>query len=196
MEYQLACACGKRIEVAATQAGTKVTCTCGNVVAVPRLSVLRRQNASAESSASPELVINQRYSYGRRPVGGNICLECKEPTDGRLWCIIECEKAWVRGDVPWYTWILNGILLSFGWAAVCQFRTQPEVIGEDRSYRVILALCSACQVELQDAQAFKEVLQGVPDFARLFERYPAAEVRAGAPVLSLNDIFKAEKDVG
>ena len=53
--YLLPCSCGKKLPVAATQAGETIVCTCGNRITVPTLRGLRelKQETAASTAAAP-----------------------------------------------------------------------------------------------------------------------------------------------
>ena len=57
MAYQLACECGKSVQVEETAAGATTVCQCGRSVVVPSLRELRRLSGVAQPGLSPTLEI-------------------------------------------------------------------------------------------------------------------------------------------
>src|SRR5438445_485531 len=61
MEFQIACDCGKGLAVTEGMAGSSVPCTCGRVVRIPSLRVLKEQ-----ATLKPEVGVPAPH---RSPVG-------------------------------------------------------------------------------------------------------------------------------
>jgi hypothetical protein len=55
MKYLLPCSCGKSVAIEVSQAGQSVRCTCGNMVDVPTMRLIRQLPPAAASAAKKRL---------------------------------------------------------------------------------------------------------------------------------------------
>jgi len=83
--------CGRRIGVTAGMAGTQVPCQCGQTIAVPLLSDLRRDIGRGAYGDSP-LAVVKRLLAGKDSLPGEMCAACRRPTTERIVCLAECES--------------------------------------------------------------------------------------------------------
>ena len=174
MGYWVKCSCGNRMEVAGTQAGLEISCPCGRMVRVPPWSVLRREAGESAYEPGPEMVIRHVYGSGDPEISGRACALCASGPVHQVLCRIECEKPVRRGEHSWLFWLFFG-LLAPAYAIFYSFvKGEPEVVSEGTVLEVLLPLCSSCLK--QKPGAAKEALRRHPDFARLFDKFPAAKV--------------------
>jgi len=174
MEHVVACACGMKISVAETAAGTNVGCAaCGRQVAVPSLRELRRLAGVREPTLSPAFIVESMLLKGTLPEGHD-CVLCGTHTDGCMVCRTECERAVIKGARPSRWAILLGFL-TFGWlgAWIAWAAPQNETeVGTDRVYSLPLRVCPACRPRLKDSKDLLDALCRVPLYRELLVGYP------------------------
>src|SRR5262245_46365370 len=113
MEYHVKCDCGDAVTVSEAAAGTTVSCTCGRMVAVPSLRVLRRHTDAPEPNLSPDLVVESLLLAGKLPLEDH-CVLCDTETDVTVNIQVECARVVVKSD--WLTELFRlAISLVFGW---------------------------------------------------------------------------------
>jgi hypothetical protein len=176
MGYSVNCACGNRIEVSATQAGTDLPCRCGRRIRVPRLSELRSPAGEPAYEPSPVLIIRLLYGSGSQAVGGDSCAFCYATPVNRVACRIECEKPIIKGEHSWLFWIFLGALAPALALLYSVIKDKPEVVGEATVLDVQISLCCSCQERTPGRHALREALCRNRDFARLFDKFPTAKV--------------------
>src|SRR4051812_6106977 len=103
MSYSVACGCGQRLTVTASEAGATKTCPCGRAVPVPSLRRLR-EDAGEAATHTPELIVGQMLRAGVLPGDGG-CAVCNAPTADRVLIQTVCEQSASRasGVMGWVT---------------------------------------------------------------------------------------------
>jgi len=94
--YSVECACGESNAVAQSQAGSTISCSCGQSLEVPRLSELRQSAGEQAYESGIMDVIQRKVASGELP-SNDICLVSGLPTKDILWVNVECERKWFRG---------------------------------------------------------------------------------------------------
>src|SRR5262245_52954331 len=93
MDYPVQCECGHKFQVAGTLAGTKWTCHCGRIIAIPSLSELKHQ--SGDIAAPPELIIQSMLIDGQLPEE-DWCVICESDTENTCWLNVVCESITIQ----------------------------------------------------------------------------------------------------
>lgn len=192
MKYLISCECGGNVEVAETDAGSKMTCFCGRTVVVPSLRELRRIAGGPEASPSPELEVETLLLSGSLPEEEH-CVLCGVATDHLITSETECERAHVQDGGPgWGQWFFSIFFLFLtGWL-VWKIRGQEREWGKDRIFYLPLRVCSECELELTGTAELRDALCQVALYRRLLRKYPAAKLRlvtANIQKPSLKDIW-------
>jgi hypothetical protein len=180
MPYQLACNCGKQVEVEETSAGATTVCKCGRSVVVPSLRELRRLSGVAQPGLSPVLEIEAQLLAGNLPQEKQ-CVICGVDTEACIQCRTECEKAYVEAMRP-SPWAYLVAFLTFGFfaaAAVAVAGVRPKdakVWGEDRTFSLPLRICDNCRPAWVEPDKLMVALRRVPLYRRLLAKFPEARV--------------------
>jgi hypothetical protein len=185
MPYQLACECGKSVQVEETAAGSTTACQCGLLVVIPSLRELRRLSGVSQPGLSPALEIEAQLLAGNLPQETH-CVICGVATDACVHCWTECEKAYVEAvrPSPWAYLLAFATFGLFAAAAVAVARTKPseaKVWGEDRTFSLPLRVCGKCSPGLVDPQKMRGALCRVPLYRRLLEKFPLAKTSMMPP---------------
>jgi hypothetical protein len=182
MEIRIDCPCGERVTVTEASAGATLKCDCGRPISVPSTPALRVAAGLPPYDYSPEQVLGQMLSAGRLP-GTNVCTHCGFETDQVLEVYTECETLYRTntGMPVWFTLITTLIHFPFG----LLFRgTDGEVqcFGRDTKFLLPIPACEQCQGLLRRRKLLKQCMEQIPEYRRLFEKFPAArlKLRAGA----------------
>jgi len=174
MLYNVQCECGQTLQVPATMAGGRLSCTCGREILVPSLSKLKGQ--SGGSAMSAEIRLDDMLRRGVLPEE-NICLICQKPTTSVAHCWTTCERPQVEREHGWFQYIVRTITFDLlGLAQDMRYTEGDTVHGRDLRYRLPLRVCPDCTGQLCDARLLKETLLDVPVYAELLDKYPHAEV--------------------
>lgn len=181
MTYCIRCACGNRTEVTESQAGTEIPCSCGRVVAIPRLSQLRKEAGAAAAETSPELLIRYSYGYGRKPLGGDACTRCHATPAESVLCFIECERPVHEADHYSLFWLILAVLQAPLALIYLLVHGETKVRSEGTQIEFHLALCASCRAEAPEADWLEDVVCVEPAFDRLFAKYPDAQIWVGTP---------------
>jgi len=174
MEYSVACGCGNMRRVTAGDAGSSLTCSCGQQIEVPPLSILRRE--AGQFSASPELIIKTMIEKNELPEDST-CVQCHSETNGVHQFMVVCERAETKREVGGCSFVAYFILL--GWVGVIlatlQNRNHSKDYGRDVSFRLPIRLCPACEHNRNRSEV-KELLCRVPVYAHLLAKYPHSRI--------------------
>ena len=177
MDYQVACACHKIHRVTTGDAGTSLTCSCGRMVEVPSLTVLRRE--AGEIGGSPELILESMLRDGDLPQH-SYCVECHAVTDHIRFFSAICEtpdlKKTIRGCSYIAYYLVFGLLASVIIRTI-QTQTPEEEHGRRVKFRLPLRICHICDSKRTAADSMA-VLSQVPVYAHLFKKYPHAIITA------------------
>jgi len=185
MEYSVTCACGKQIAVAAAEAGTEISCSCGLSVPVPRLSQLRRSTGQPAYKATVIEAIDRLIREGELPFG-DTCALCGTPTTGVVEVCVVCERPWYRppSALPFWVAILFMMLCFLPalllWLLVQMLPLQSRILGRDTVVRIPLRVCGNQKCSLRrarDQRKLREVLSTVPIYEQLLEEYPRAYIQ-------------------
>jgi len=182
MNYTVACHCGNEIGVSASQAGSSVSCDCGQAVDVPRLSLLRR---SAGEEGVPlgiieriELLIDKD-----RLELGESCVVSGVRTTSVLHFHVQCERIWQRGGSPGFFMLILQILIRIPFGRIGQAMWQDdaddpvEEFGRDSSIVVPLHVAPEYHQQVlgcRNQRKLKKMLRTVPIYDELLDEYPGA----------------------
>ena len=182
MNLTVQCDCGKRLPVAATSAGSEVTCSCSRQVTVPTLSELRR------SAGLNPIPLNTVETIQRLVLNGELPNEKTCPISGRIEVTtvlfrIDCESKWVKGREPMSIHWIVVYVLFLGWLgallAAIRNDTPREELGRDVSVDVPMRISSDSLtnvLKLTSQRKLKRILKHNPIYAKLLSEYPAAFV--------------------
>lgn len=181
MEYSIRCPCGMSIPVAATQAGSEVSCECGMRVLVPPLSRLRMGAGQAAYEVGLPGKIRRMIATEELP-WGDFCAYSGRPTKDAIDFLIECERSYSgspgRGisSFPILTSIVN-ILGSV------MFNIHIEEVLEVHGREVVLQVPLRVSSEwhekvrrIKSRRRLREMLRTVPVYAELLDEYPDAKI--------------------
>jgi hypothetical protein len=189
MDYQIACACGRNVDITEGAAGANLPCLCGRTITVPTLEELRIAAGQPPHQPSPELVIEHLLAEGRLP-GSQVCTACDANTDETVLVMVECERSWTShaSELNWRTlilWLFLPMLLILPvWIFHHALQGQREHLetgeetehGTNKFYRLPLPLCYHCKHGLRGRRGLKKCLRRIPDYDRLLEKFPDAAV--------------------
>ena len=132
MEFHVSCQCGQSVRVLESAAERTIECACGRAIAVPPLTMLRRQAGLPPYNVSPEIMIDHLLPLGRLP-GSNVCTQCGAETDHRIQILTECERLWIHrsGGLSWAA-LLAFFLLPF--SILLREKTEVKEFGKDKVY--------------------------------------------------------------
>ncbi len=176
MDFAIKCACGERIKVIASQAGSELKCICGKIQTVPSLSELRRSAGQTAFDVSVTEKLQQLYFDGKLPLELN-CVRCGSATRETLNFKVECQRPMVRGNGYWKTFFL---MLFAPWIAMKQIHDDyrnPEVIGRELIIRTPIRMCSQCASQIDTVgKETKELLRRTSLYQELLTEYPQARI--------------------
>jgi hypothetical protein len=177
MQLHVPCECGEDVPVTEGEAGSRTTCRCGRTVVVPSLRELRRQAGVPGDGLAPELVIEALLLAKKLPEEDE-CVLCSEPTNGCIFCQVECERAVVSdGEPPIWAVVASVVLLGWLGALLARnARREPREWGKDRSFTLPLRLCDKCRPTLTNFASVTRALRSVPLYRRLLDKYPRAVI--------------------
>ena len=95
LQVSLSCSCGRSVIARAKDAGGAVSCACGKLVAVPRLSELRTLSARDAYVTNPVEAIRKLQSEGANPAGER-CLLCGSNAAVFYECHAICESSYIE----------------------------------------------------------------------------------------------------
>ena len=172
------CACGNRIAVSTTQAGSQVLCDCGQLHAVPALSELRRQSGLPKYELNAVDTIRQMVAAGEMP-GGKNCVGCGCETQSSLTCEVECQSPWLKNNNYWSVLILSIIAPIQVFKNFDKLNKKATVMGQECVVRAPLRLCDRCAAKVGTSQKkLKNLLEQVPAYADLLHEYPNSGITA------------------
>lgn len=170
MTYPVQCECGSVHQVAATQAGDRFACSCGQMVDVPSLSALKARVGQAAMSA--EVRIEQLLGQGRLPLESK-CVVCHATTKHVRHCWTTFERAKVDQAFGWALSAWTYLSLFFG-TVVFWRRKVERIEGRDRRFHLPIRCCANCVDQLVEPSRLREAMLDVPLYAELLARYPEA----------------------
>ena len=184
--YAVDCPCGKVISVAASMAGSSVTCSCGASVAVPRLSELRQRIGQGAFESGTIDTIHRMIDTGELP-SGNECVISGMRTTDAIVVRVECERRWIKGPSKGrFLFVLFVLLLPFWmiWLAVAKtLSDEPrQELGRDTDVELPLRVHCDFHAQLRKTKSqreLKKLLRTVPIYAKLLDEYPHAKIFAG-----------------
>ncbi|PHS03240.1 MAG: hypothetical protein COA78_18705 [Blastopirellula sp.] len=182
MPYSLACECGNQIEVSAAQAGSEVTCTCGQVVNVPMLSALRKTAGKAAYESNTMDTINRMVQEGELP-WGDTCAVSGYPTTDSCQLFVLCESKWLKGSSmgDWFILFFQLLILP---VVICldlfvDSDKASQSHGHDRGVYVPIIARTEHHAELKKMRnqaKLQEILRTVPIYAKLLDEFPNARI--------------------
>jgi hypothetical protein len=176
MDFEVECACGKKLLVFEGRAGSSVDCLCGRTVRIPSLNILRARAGLTPYNDPPELVIRRLLHEGRLP-SLTTCARCGMRTEETVIVKTECERRWIRkaGGFSWLTLLLSAFLLPFRvfhWESLV-----VEYLGTDKIFDLPLTLCYPCRSGLWWQSTLKKCLNMEPAYRQLLDKFPDAKVK-------------------
>ncbi len=174
------CECGAVIPVDASQAGATVSCRCGRIVQVPRLSQLRTRAGLAAHETNIRDSILRMIDDQLLP-WGQCCAVTGMPTQDVMWLDIQCETTHAKGGRVRPLLAMCSFFVPGGLLAVALRSRQPaEIHGRDIIIRVPLLVQQDQQAALRRStqRRLKAVLSQVPVYIELFREHPNAKVLA------------------
>ena len=180
MEFHLRCQCSQVLTVTEGSAGAEVACGCGRTVSVPPLRELRSQVGMPAYEPVPELLIETMLAQGQLPPERR-CVECGKDTAEVVCVTTTCERAWSEADSgnSWVnvlaSWLFIGILGAYVLRAF-QDSSAARTFGRDKVYPLPLPICEHCRHVLRGSERIKDRLRRIPEYARLLDKFPQAEV--------------------
>lgn len=185
MAYSVRCSCNELHAVAPSQAGSQVNCTCGQLLSVPPLSVLREQVGEAAYGVPTAESIHFQHGRGELPPLGH-CAACGMPTQEIFDLYVECERTRVKEYVPRSWYVIQIVLIVFFHPIIFISRLfhhasldKPLIeTGRDTVVRTPLCVDSTCASTLRRASQsrLQELLASVPIYKQLIDEYPGAKI--------------------
>lgn len=184
--YAIACPCGKEIPVAASMAGSNVSCSCGESVAVPRLSELRQRIGLAAYESGTIDTIHRMIGTGELPCGSECVISGMRTTDVFV-VRVECERTWIKSpDNDSLLAALFLLIMPFWllWLAVERtLANEPrQELGRDTHVDVPLRVHCDFHAQLRKTKSqreLKKLLGTVSIYAKLLDEYPHAKIATG-----------------
>src|SRR5262249_24610506 len=107
-----------------------------------------------------------------------MCARCGVDTEEIIQVVTECERAWTHrsGGFSWGT--LLALLLTGVW--VREKRVEKEY-GKNKVYTLPCCVCREGQRTLRSQREIKRCLREIPDYNRLFEKFPNARLTVIKP---------------
>jgi hypothetical protein len=182
MKYFVPCSCGYNLPVGIHQAGTETTCTCGYVVQVPPLSILREMAGQGAYEAGIIDTVERMIRDGDLP-DGDSCAISGMPTEdiAELW--VQCESTYsTESNRGGLLALIISMFMPLG-RALISIESEGEVRGRDRGVTVLLRVRQESQRNLRNAsqRKLKKLLRKVPVYAKLLKEYDGAEVMVKSP---------------
>ena len=178
MEYRIDCPCGHYQMVRETAAGATLACACGKTLQVPKLSELRKIAGLTNDGMSPEATIQFLLIGNKLPVG-NQCAHCGAETNSIVIVETDCSPPVPRASE--LIRLANNVLYVLAIFISPWVLLFPREQGREETATLILLplpvrVCPACQPALDDPAKVKRCLLKDPDYRRLLEKYPNANI--------------------
>jgi hypothetical protein len=188
----LSCSCGRSVFARARDAGGRISCECGNNIAVPNLSQLRILAGADAFVTNPAELIRKLQAEGKNPAGKS-CLNCGSASPQFYDCHAVCESSHIKagttkeaGDIPRLLSLLFlPKLILFLMLAVRRKPQESEIRGHDIEVSFKIPICSACAKTIGDVTRPKtalQVLSRAPVLAKLIAYYPQLQLQLTRPV--------------
>ncbi|CAN5606151.1 hypothetical protein BH11PLA2_BH11PLA2_06340 [soil metagenome] len=175
-EYPVPCSCGVVHRVPSTQAGSVMTCTCGQKVPVPSLG--RLKSSAGESALSPQFEIKQRNALKELPEEST-CWSCEQETDHIVKVRFECEKIMTEAKMdPKASGMLtlNFGLFGFLFSKAMAARGPGRSFDDDHLLDLPVRCCRECEKKLIDTKSIKEALRRTPLYSDVIGKFPKGKV--------------------
>jgi hypothetical protein len=180
MSYDVRCACEREISVSAAAAGGEVTCECGAVVTVPKLSELRRSAGKGAYETSEVDVISAMLRDGQLP-WGNTCIHSTFPTEDVFDVSVQCQQC-LGGDGGggFLVAVLVGLVGGLA-GGISAPQSELETHGHELVVYTPIRLCKEFHAQFRKAsqRRLRRLLRSVPVFSRLLDEYPHARILPG-----------------
>jgi hypothetical protein len=184
-DHIVRCSCGRPIRVRTTQAGSEVTCDCGCLIQVPKLSALRCMMGKGSYETGVIDTIHRLIKNGELPWGEK-CALSGQPTSDYLTFEVECERRWIKGPsiaryvccsliVLFFPILLLWILLDKS-----VFFEQKQELGRDKIIRIPLRVAQMHQsraLRMKTQRGLRRLLRTVPVYSQLLDEYRGARIR-------------------
>lgn len=149
-KFEIACQCGRRIEVSERDAGLSLGCECGQSLTVPRLSELRQQSGHHPFHTNIADIV--RDAVDCEDFLANRCAGCGSDKCQRINLWVECERAAsseLSGLVHLCALILRVVI----------FEDPRDAHGHEKVIRLPLSLCPTCHSQIPNDRFEKPVVQ-------------------------------------
>jgi hypothetical protein len=176
------CPCGRKIEVTAADAGTRIACECGVEQPVPSLSRLRELEGRDPYEAGTIDTIRRLVSHGELPEG-ETCVLSGKSTDDILECIVVVSSVMIHEEKRSLK-VLLGLLISplfFGIPDL--FVKYYPAPGSETRVRTPIRLAGRYHVRFRNASQWRlrRLLRRVPIYRTLLDENPLAQVEVSGP---------------
>jgi hypothetical protein len=178
--YELDCTCGRTIVVVASQAGTKLTCECGQEIAVPSLSKLRVSAGANPYEVSVSDTIRRMILEGELPAGPG-CEVSGEPTDDILELYVLVTREFVKKKGKgWY--LVLGLLISplfyFAFFRQGGYGKLVPAAGSETAIPTPVRLASRYHSRYRKASQWRlrRLLRRVPIYDALLKDHPEGRI--------------------
>lgn len=171
--YPVTCACGKTYQVAGSSAGGRYTCHCGRPIEIPSLTHLKA--SVGLPVASPEFLLAGLAATGSLPLEQD-CVLCGQSTREKATYLVVCERPVAPTYMPWWQWVLLGWFSPLRLAIEATHAWKVPAVGNDVTLRLSIRVCEECMQTLTTHRVIRDVMSRTPEYARLFEKFPAAAI--------------------
>lgn len=171
MDLCVDCKCGQRRPVTPASCGSEIKCLCGESIAVPKLSDVRRACGKSAYATTPvERLRTLRKSGELPPTRG--CGLCGLWTPQTVDCIVQCESHLIVGESSWDS-IVRVICEPLSIITLLFSNPAPEVHGRSTGVRIPVPICVDCKPRFVKSDKHrKEALGNIALYSDLLREYP------------------------
>lgn len=177
MSYRIDCGgCHRRHDVEATQAGSSLSCMCGSVVEVPKLSTLRAKAGETPIEQNTIERIRSMIAAEKLPLG-NTCPYSSRPADTTIYFAVQCESRWTKAGTS-FTDRVAAFLLAIWLHVIIQDSGPVEEHGRDTIVELPVRVADEAWPKIAKLRqkSLKSLLRNTPIYCTLLNEYPEAQV--------------------
>lgn len=181
IEVSIRCACGRSLIAHQGNAGTTISCDCGQDVVMPRLSKLRQLSGADAYATNPGDLIRSAVAKGQSP-GSDACLSCGSSSAPLYRCFAQCESPVQRqrssrpsGDIGSALIKLVGFFVMPISIVVKRRESQGIVCGNEVRVDFSIRVCKSCRTNRGDPtkpHVLKKLLIRLREYRDLVDYYP------------------------
>jgi hypothetical protein len=171
----------------AKDAGGSMTCACGNLIAVPKLSELRLLAGAHAFITNPAEAILKSQREGNEPAG-DTCLLCGATSPVFYQCHAVCEQSHIKKTgTSKSNEMIRWLLLPFILNIILAFSREDEKIdrlGHDIEVKFWLPVCNLCKNSTGNPtrpSVAKKLMIRVPLLKQLLDYYPGLSLSIERP---------------